>query len=404
MMIRGDKFIFFSSLAERIFFFLIFLFIARKYTPEIYGQIITIFSLANIFIIILDLGLPVFLQREISLNKKNASELFSNILTINLLIFPVYLISIFIYCKIAFKDIDSGLLMGTAVLVYIYFLGNILNKALSGSGQFKNQFKALIISRSINLFIILISIYFFNLNIFTLILLLLPGALLQVSMLLHYTVKKLPFSFKLFRIEKARPILTVSIPLGLAVMFNFLYDKIDIVLISKLTDYNVTAYYNIAYGIFKTSTIVFSFLFVSGLTKVSYLSKNKKAVRLFFRKYAFILTWISLILTVVLFFGAGVIINVIYTDKFGDAISILKILSFAVLGLALNNLSGIILTSLGFFRMNMIITLIGLIINVILNLIFIPKYGASAAAFVTIVTEYFILIADVICIRKFLTS
>ena len=74
--------------------------------------------------------------------------------------------------------------------------------------------------------------------------------------------------------------ISVSIPLGLAVIFNFLYDKIDILLISKLLDYNEAAFYNIAYGLFKASALGFSFLLVSGFTKVALTGKFGKNSRI----------------------------------------------------------------------------------------------------------------------------
>ena len=106
-------------------------------------------------------------------------------------------------------------------------------------------------------------------------------------------------------------------------------------------------------------------------------------------------------LSIILFFGSDLIIRILYTGKFAEAAPVLKILSFALIGLALNNLTGIILNGLGFFRKNMNVTLLGLIINVILNLIFIPMYGIAAAAIITVITEYFILSGDYFYIRKY---
>jgi len=198
--------------------------------------------------------------------------------------------------------------------------------------------------------------------------------------------------------------LKISIPLGLAVVFNFLYDKIDIIIISKLTDYDQTAFYNVGYGIFKASAIAYSFILIPGFTKVSFLSKSKKAVALFVRKYLLILFWICLILAFFLFLTADFIIEIFYTDMYSDSSMILKILSVAVFGLAFNNLTGIVLNGLGLFKQNMIITLIGLIINVILNIIFIPVYGIIAAAVITVLTEYFIFLGDYFFIRIHLKS
>ncbi len=110
---------------------------------------------------------------------------------------------------------------------------------------------------------------------------------------------------------------------------------------------------------------------------------------------------VCIILTAVLFFFAGVIIELFYTDKFNDSVLVLKILSFAVTGLALNNLTGVILNGLGMYRQNMNVTFLGLILNIILNIIFLPVYGIAGAAVITVLTEYFIFTGDYIYLKKF---
>lgn len=195
-------------------------------------------------------------------------------------------------------------------------------------------------------------------------------------------------------------ILKISFPLALAVLFNFLYDKIDIILISKYTNFNETGYYNIGYGIYKSATLMFAFLLIIGLNRASVLSGNMSALKLLYKKYASILIFISIILNLILFFGGELIISLLYTDKFAPSDVIIKILSFAVLGISLNNLTGVLLNGIGDFKGNMYVTLIGLIINVILNLIFIPMYGIVAAAIITLITEYFIFFGGYYLLNK----
>ncbi|MEZ4689432.1 MAG: hypothetical protein R3A12_04340 [Ignavibacteria bacterium] len=64
------------------------------------------------------------------------------------------------------------------------------------------------------------------------------------------------YFFKGFRLKSTFSLIKLSLPLESGSYFNFLYDKIDI-LISKLTDFDQTAYYNVAYGIYKSSSILF---------------------------------------------------------------------------------------------------------------------------------------------------
>lgn len=377
--------------------------IARNYPVDVYGEMVTVFSVANIFIILFDLGLPVLLQKETALLKERSSEFLSSAILINLIFLPLFFTLTITFFILFFPDVSLIMVTLITLMVYLFSIGNILNKSLSGLGDFKSQFSSLLIARSISLILFTAAVFVFNTGLNDI----LPYFIFRSSNSIFALYKKirknnLRISIKNTDRNFIRSMLRLSLPLGLAVIFNFLYDKIDIVIISKLTDFDQTAFYNASYGTLRASTMAYSFLFAAGLTRVSGFNKNKKAVSLFLKKYSIIIFSICLIISVIIFSGADLIIRILYTDKFKEAVPILKILSFALTGLALNNLIGVILNGLGLFRMNMNVTLLGLIINVILNIIFIPVYGIAAAAAVTVITEYFILCGDYFYISKFL--
>jgi O-antigen/teichoic acid export membrane protein len=226
---------------------------------------------------------------------------------------------------------------------------------------------------------------------------------LNLILAIRYLLKNnIGLSFKGFSVSGIKKMVSVSIPLGLAVIFNFLYDKIDILLISKLLDYNEAAFYSIAYGLFKASALGFSFLLVSGFTKIAELDRDTGKIKDFFNEHAKIISAICMIISIILFFFADLIIDTIYTGKFYDSIPVLKILSVGILAMGLNNLTGIILNGMGYFKIVMYITLYALIMNVALNVLFIPLYGITAAAVLTVITEYFILILEWIYMKKLL--
>lgn len=397
----GNKHLIFSGISERIFFFLIFLIIARNYSAKQYGEIITVFSLANIFIIFFDFGLPVLLQKEVSLFGKKASGFLNNVLLINIVFFPFYIFSVFFYCIIFYQSIQTNLIIIISLTVYLFSLGNIFSKALSGLKLFKSLFFSLLVSRLYTLILIISALLISDPGMNEIFLITMSGSAVQLAILFYYTSKNKLISFKyFFDLKKSIILLKSASPLGLAVIFNFLYDKIDIIIISKLTDFDQVAFYNIGYGIYKTSSLAYSFIFISGFTRISYIAGNKKAVSLFFKKYFSVLSAICLVIAIILFAVPDILVKLIYTDKMAEASPVLRILAFAVFGLAFNNLTGIMLNGLGMYKKNMYIALTGLLLNIILNIIFIPEYGILAAATVTVVTEYYIFITGYLLISK----
>lgn len=401
---KESKYLLFINITEQFFFFLIFLVFARKYSVVKYGELITLFTLANVFITFLNLGLPVYLQRETAISSERTNVLLNRILSINIIVFFIYFLLTFLYYKLFYNTLSFKLFLVSIVPVYLYSNINILNSVLLGLKEFKKQFTSFINSRIVTVVIFLACALFFNTSLVLLIIVYSLGFLYHI-LLLVFNIRKITGKFlSPFHFEGMSEIIKISLPLGMAVLFNFLYDKIDILLISKFTDYSQVGYYNIGYGIYKASSIAFSFLLLSGLTKVSYFSRRSNAVKLFIKKYFSIFIITGIAINIFLFFASEYIIKIIYTDKFAVSILILRIVSFAVVGLALNNLAGVVLNGLGLYRENMYVTFTGLVLNIILNLIFIPFYGIIAAAFISIVTEYFIFIGDFYFIRKFIIT
>ena len=400
--LKDNKYVILYSFTERIFFFLTFLIIARAFPPEIYGKLITIFSLANIFITLFDLGLPILMQKEVAGLKDKSSRIVSNVIILFGISFPLYFISAAVYSSLNFPEISFEITAIVLASVYFFSAGNIFSKILSGVNDFKSQFEVILKARLPSLILLILTAIFFETGLLTFLLIILLSSLIQVLLLLPAVRKHgIILSFSEFGFKRAFSLVKLSLPLGLAVIFNFLYDKIDIILISKFTDFDQAAYYNVAYGIYKSSSFLFSFLFVAGFTEVSSINDNKPALISFFKKYSILLLEICAVLTIILFLLSDTIVKLIYSDKFADSVIILKILSFSLTGLALNNLTGIMLNGTGLFKENMKVTLTGLILNVILNIFLIPVYGIIASAVITLVTEYFIFTGGYFYLNKF---
>jgi O-antigen/teichoic acid export membrane protein len=379
---------------------LLFLIFARLYPVDDYGIIISAFALTNIVILFFDFGLPIYLQKTIAQDAKASTDLVYASVKIIFYSFPVYILISFISFLIIYPFFSPLLVIEVVLIIFLSNFINLFSKILFA----KNKFKELFYVQNIIRFSILLCVFLgtllldfqieFSLGFY------LIGNLNLTLYLLVFVIKSLQVKYKSIPFKSVIKILKISFPLALAVLFNFLYDKIDIILISKFTNFTETGYYSIGYGIYKASTLFFAFLLIAGLNKAANLSSNKPALKLLFNKYASLLIFISIILNLILFFGGELIISVIYTDKYASADLVLKILSFAVLGISLNNLAGVILNGIGDFKGNMYVTLIGLIVNVILNLIFIPLYGIIAAAIITLITEYFIFFGDYYILKK----
>jgi O-antigen/teichoic acid export membrane protein len=401
----NSRYLFFLNITDRLFSFIIFLLLARNLSPILYGEIITFFTICSITAALHDLGLSAYLQREMASGVYDKSYLFSTVMTANLL----FLISYSIILSVIYYFFYSG--SGIIIFIIISFLSysslltETCSKALSGIRKFKEQFYSFVITRIVLLIAFALGIYLFRISIILLLVFFASG--IFVNFVLNYLYlrkEKIKFYLKNINLSEVFSVLKTTFPLGLAVIFTFLYNKIDIVLISAYLDYSQVGYYSIAYGLYKSASLAFSFLLISGFTHVSEIRTDKKAVLSFAKEYAYIILSICIASAIILYFFAEFLINFFYTNKFSESAPVLKVLSFAVIAIGLNNLTGIIINGIGLFKAVMYVTIMATIINVLINIITIPVYGIIAAAWVTVITEYIILIFEIYILSKALRA
>lgn len=176
---------------------------------------------------------------------------------------------------------------------------------------------------------------------------------------------------------------------------NIIYNKIDIVMLEKIMGSTEVGFYSGA------TRFIYPFMFISGafmtaifpsLAKHSY---NKKE----FQKIQYLATYylggIGIFLSTALFFSADYIFPFFFDHKYDASVPIFKVL---VWYLAIVFIYGSISNNLvakGKIKFLVYLNLIMIILNVVLNFVLIPQFGAKGAAIATIVCELVILILGV---------
>jgi O-antigen/teichoic acid export membrane protein len=399
--IRESRFIFFNTAFEKISYFLLFLFFARFFSSEIYGKFITINNLGNIIISIACFGIGIQLQSLTAKDISSASKIFSNFLVFILLII--------------FSDIAAGLILYFGFYSHINFLfyvliivwsgistagGNIIY-AYYGINKYDTAFYIISGTKFITFLAAILSGVIFNS--FTICLtILLAGSILFFIPGIYY----FPFKIKSSLINSSylKNIFVTGLPLGFATIFNFLYDKIDIIILSAYVDFSKIAFYGVAYGLFKSSSLSFSFIIQKTLTSFSEISGSKDKLKISLFRHANVILTICIPVAVALYLMSDIIIQFIYTDTYKQSIAILKILSYGIIPMGLNNLTGTFINSLGFYKVNLNISIIAFILNLLFNILFVPVYSIFAAAYISVFTELLILILEIIFIFRYLAK
>ncbi len=397
LFLRG-RFIFYIIILEKIVFFVLFLLLARSYTHNEFGGITVIFAFSNILATAFDFGLPNFFQREFAILSASRLKDFNSAITIRIYFYFLYIAIVLLYClSNPLVTLDVAFIIASAI--YIFSTSNLFRTALYGLNLFREVFQPRLISMSVFFIAGICSVIIHNLFLFSI-------ALLVASVgELYFLI--LPFNKNNYRIslaaivplKKIMSIAKSSLPFGLSLLFVMIYDRVDILMIEKFLNLESVAFYSVAYSLYKLPQQLFIFLFMPLFTDLSseYNSESGINFNKVIKVGSFILVFTSACAIGYQLFSEY-LIKIFYGGSYLNSAAILRILSFTIPFIILNNLTGITLNSIRKERMTVLTVLVGAIINVSMNLVFIPSYGIYGAAIVTLITEASILLIQFVMI------
>lgn len=399
--LRRSKYVLFLQLVDKLFFFLIFLLFARTLNVEDYGNIVIVFSVSNIMLFMFQFGLPIYLQRQAATNNRNIHLDFTSSIIYGLISYLVGILVVLLVFYHIYGNQQYLLIVFIYTFIYSYYFISIFDSILIGKGVQRIQFVSYLYSRIITLLLIAaILIISPNPNIYILICLL--GSVTIALLLYRYILK-----YKLITKTKEKTsfrslkdLLRASLPVGITSLSYFLYDKIDIIIISKIINLENVAFYSISYGVYKSSLLFFSFILATGYTRVCSISRKKQGVVIFLKKYLIYVSIISFSFSLLIYFLSDFLVLLVYGEKYHSSVILLKVLSFSIIPLALNNLTGITMNGLGLYSDNMKIIISALLINIILNLFLLTNIGIIGSAYATVITEVYILFMGIYYINK----
>jgi len=364
--------------------FLITLIIARKFGVLGYGDFTKITSYVALFYLVIDFGLNAFfLQYE---NAKFRNLFYLRMLISIAIFLLLNVIALFLPYNAA---LGTGFSEGERFGIFIFSFGIFAQSIiLSASAVFQKTVNyyfymvGTIIGSIVNLIVVLI-FAFLNFSIvyilFGFVLSSFVGAL---ALLLFAKEKILPLSLDG---EFAAKIMRASWPLGLMLVFNLVYFRVDMFLLSILKTTQDVGIYGLSYKFF--DFLIALPLFLSNAV-YPFLIKAKTDQKLFFNltgKYFFIFLIASLIVIAPFWF-----ISPLFTLVKADFAA--SMLPFRILLLSLpffftTSFLQWALITLEKQKYLMIVYLLSTVLNIALNIVFIPQFSYVACAMITLVSE-----------------
>lgn len=369
--------------------FFYIMYTARYLGAEGFGVLSFGLAFTGIFSVFTDLGLSQLTVREVARDKTLASKYIGNIMTMKL--FFVFLTLVLIIFFINILEYPKN----TVYVVYFLSASIILNGFIQ---SFKSIYQAYEKMEYVSLFNILNTIFLlagvliainqkFNVIAFAAIYFISSFIILILNIFV-LQIKFTKFSF-LMEMDFWKTTLKEALPFGLSSIFVVIYFYIDSVMLSLMKSDEVVGWYNASYKLVYILLFIPAVYFSSIYPVMSNLFINSKDTLKFLYstslKYMLILGALMGISTVIL---ADEIILLIYGTEYQPSILALMILIWAVFFSFLAHAPMYILNSTNKQVIYTKVVFIGMIVNVIMNLILIPKYSLNGASVATVFTEF----------------
>ena len=379
--------------------------IARLYGKHGYGEFSLMQNWPAIFFVIVDFGLNAIATRELSKDFSNASKYFSNILVIRILISTVFIL--LLYSALTFFPYSEALKFGIRLTLFLiptqafFTTANIIFQT-----KLRYDYSSISLVSGYGLILVLL-LLFSNLRIpvvwisFSYVL----GGIVTFLVSLRY-LKKLGVSF-VFDIDKNlwKLLFVQTLPIGIMFIFSQMNFKEDELLLSvlklpsryQLNNTETVAVYSLPYKVFDVALVLPTF-FMNAVypVMVRHMVEGKDKLKdTFFRSLKFLsLGAVGVGILGIVF--APLAVYVLGGEQFYQSITILRILVGGLIFYYLTQPISWLIVTLGKQIYLPFIYFAVAIVNLGLNLVYIPQYSFYAAAVITHISEAFILVLLVI--------
>jgi O-antigen/teichoic acid export membrane protein len=374
---------------QKLFSFVYFIFVARMIGVDNVGKYIFALSFTTIFSVFIDLGLSSVLTRETAKDQSKSSEYLNNILGVKILLSLItYFVAAVLINVLDYSSLTKSLVYIAGLIMVVDSFNLSFYAVLRGYQNLKFESIGIVIGQAITVSIGLTGL-FLKFPLYILIIALLGSSLFNFLLALFVLEKKIKIKPGLVLDEKViYGLFKIALPFGIAAIFTRVYGYIDSVILSMLAGDKAVGWYGVAYKLtFALQFVPAAFAAAIFPAMSSYYACSKELLAKTFEKSMFYLMIISVPISFGVLALSDKIILKIYGVAYAPAIIPLEILICSLVFIFLNFPIGSLLNACDYQTKNTINLGIAMVINIILNIILIPKYSYIGASIASIVSS-----------------
>ena len=364
--------------------------IARYLGPTDFGLMNYVISYISLFSVFSNFGMESIEIRELAKDNLMKNKILGTAFCIRLVLSFITIIAVFITSYIFEASTNTKLLIwiysislifGSFEVIRNYFTSIVLNEYVVKTEISRNVIGA---------FIKIALLYFHAPLIWFIIALTFDFLLVASGYVLSYRTKIDKIKAWTFDSGIAKMLLKESFPLLLSGTAIIIYQKIDQIMISNMIDNASVGQFAIASKI--TELAIFIPMVVGQTITPVLVKARMDNIELYYKKrqqFMDIIVWSGIGMSFLMSVFAYPAIKILYGNKYLDAIPVLQIMAWKTLFVALFSASGQIIIIENNQKYAVFRNIIGCIVCIVLNFIFIPVWGIIGSAIASIITMIF---------------
>lgn len=391
-----------SEIVTKVAQFLIFVFIARSLGSLVFGKFNFAYAVSIIAVLFMDMGINYMLIRDMAKNRSLVSKYIANSFIVKTALSIV--VFVFVYLIFSTSNYPDETKILVYILVFFAFLKSFTELLFSvfkayEAMHYEAVFKILRMAATLAFGLFAIRFYK-DIVILSAIFVIVEAVIFILS--LYAVWSRLVKINASFDYGFSKKILKDAVPFSLSMIFASIYFYIDSIMLSVMKGDGAVGTYSAAYN------LTLAILFIPGMYVFAIypvLSKNlgkfrQKIVLIYERSFKY-MYMIGLPISIGFFILAQNIILFTYGREFFPSVAVLKLVSWFVFIKFVSFITGIMLS----VHMQHLRTLsqgITALLNIILNLLLIPRYGFIGAGIATLISEAVLFALTFIFVSKFI--
>lgn len=377
-------------------------FIARKLGVEEYGIFTFGVTFSALCLPFTNLGLRAISVRDIARNRGVAATYLGRIVTIRIMIYLIVIMIVFA----AFKCLQYEEKM--VRVAYLFAMGLFFDVISTSYRDLFQAFEKMQYIAYIDIFLRLFSavtaviVLMMDYGLYAVVLTYIGASGFAVAVSLYYAYRYginivLGFNWK-FTIKSIKE----ALPFGLTTIVKILFLRIDIAMLSKMVNGTTLGLYSAPANFLNRLNFIPGVLATASFPAIARAYKQNQAdleqVLRSLITFSFI---ISVPFTISIVFGSKAIILVIFGDQYLSSVKILHILAMIIPFNFFNNIVDSSFQAMDRQHLIFALNAVNLILVVVLNLIFIPLYGAMGACLALLSVHSVYSLSLAVCLYRY---